>query len=216
MFNRGHLSFVATTLMLMAGTSLCRAQEATQAPAKSEVREAWRKDMVRTPLPKKGCFKASYPNKEWHEVPCSTAKPFPLRPQAKGNKGAGMPATVGGGGSTDFTAQSSALISTAEGSFNSVTPGISEASGPAGGTSGTEANAFSLQLNTNTFTNALTTSLCNGAAAPSLCHGWEQFVFQNNLPPPFCGSCVSIQYWLFPYGGATCPGGGPRTSAIAL
>jgi hypothetical protein len=177
-------------------------------PAKSEVREAWRKSMVQTPLPKKGCFKSSYPNKEWQEVACSTAKPFPLRPQVRG-KGGVTPATVGGlcpgGCPNDFAAVTSALISTAEGSFNSVTPMINEASGPPGGSSGSNSNGFSLQLNTNYFTNTLTKSLCMGAANPSMCQGWEQFAFQNNVPG--CGSCVSIEYWLYPYGGGTCPSG---------
>lgn len=40
------------------------AQESQQRPVKNPEREAWRKAMVRTPLPKKGCFQVSYPNKE--------------------------------------------------------------------------------------------------------------------------------------------------------
>jgi hypothetical protein len=43
-----------------------------------------RKSMVRVRLPKKGCFKACYPNKEWQEVPCLPASPYPNRPQARG------------------------------------------------------------------------------------------------------------------------------------
>jgi Bacterial Ig-like domain (group 3) len=162
---------------------------------------------VRISLPQKGCFKASYPNKEWQETACSTAKPFPVRPQAKGNMRGGLPATIGGGGATDFSAETSGVISTAEGSFNSVTSGITEASGPAGGTSGTQTNTFGLQLNTSYFTNSLTTMLCKNAGDPSVCQGWEQFVFQNNQPPPYCSACVSIEYWLYPYGGGTCPTG---------
>ena len=42
-------------------------------PSKNPEREAWRKAMVKIPLPKNGCFQASYPNKEWQEVPCSKA-----------------------------------------------------------------------------------------------------------------------------------------------
>lgn len=175
-------------------------------PAKSEVREAWRKSMVRTPLPKKGCFQASYPDKEWREVACSTAKPFPPQPHAKGIKRGGTP-LVGGGGTADFSAETSGLYTSAEGTFNSVTPGVTEASDAPPGTSGAIANSFSLQLNTNTFTNSLTTMLCQGAAQPSMCQGWEQFVFQNNLPPTYCTACVSIYYWLVPYGGAACPTG---------
>jgi len=50
------------------------AQESQQRPVKNPEREAWRKAMVRTPLPKKGCFQVSYPNKEWKEIACSNAK----------------------------------------------------------------------------------------------------------------------------------------------
>lgn len=208
MFNRRNFWFIAMSLMLMAGAGLGQTQEPK--PGRDAEREAWHKAMVRTPLPKKGCFHASYPDKEWREVACSTAKPFLLRPQVRGGKGGVAPATVGGncpgGCLNDFSAVTSGLISTAEGSFNSVTPGINEASGPAGGSSGSSSNSFSLQLNTSYFTNSLTTTLCKGSLNP-LCQGWEQFAFQNNLPPGFCGSCVSIEYWLYPYGGGTCPPG---------
>jgi len=210
MFNRGYHSFIAATLAWLAGSSLCEAQEATQPPAKSEVREAWRKAMVRTPLPKKGCFTASYPNKAWQEVPCSTAPVIPPRPQVRGGvgatKGGATPPLVGRLRTDDYSAGTSGVYTLAEGSFNTVTPGISEASGPFGGTSGVNSNSFSLQLNTNTFTNTLTTSLCLGAANPSMCQGWEQFVLQQ-FPPPYCPACLSVWYWLVNYGGATCPTG---------
>ena len=67
MLNRGSLSIIATSLMLIASAPLFRAQEATQAPGKTEAREAWRKVMVKTPLPRNGCFKAEYP-RESHFV----------------------------------------------------------------------------------------------------------------------------------------------------
>lgn len=210
MFNRGYLLSIATILVLLAGTSLLHAQEATQPPPKSEVRTAWRRSMVRIPLPKKGCFTASYPDTTWREVPCSTERPYLLLPQSKGgkgNKGGGTVATVGGSATSDWAAHTTGLFTSTEGTFNSVTSGISESAGPPGGTTGTTANSFSLQLNTNTFSNTLVTSLCRNAAQPSLCQGWEQFVFQNNMPPSYCNSCVSIEYWLFPYGGGTCPSG---------
>ncbi|HEV2990672.1 MAG TPA: hypothetical protein VG759_19705, partial [Candidatus Angelobacter sp.] len=204
MFNRGYLWFIATSLIFMASIGLCRAQEAKQPPAKSEVREAWRKVMVRTPFPKKGCFTASYPDKEWHEVACSTAKPFPPQVRKPGTRGSTPQVGAANG---DFSAQTSGLYTSAEGTFNSVTPGVSEASNAPPGTPGATANSFSLQINTNTFTNPLTTTLCTGAANPSMCQGWVQFVFQNNLPPAYCTACVSVWYWLVPYGGATCPAG---------
>lgn len=206
MFNRNCFSIVAAALMLVASISPCSAQESTQSAVKPEAREAWRKSMVKMELPGKGCYSASYPDTAWHTIPCSTAKPFPPQPAGRGKRGGGGTPIVGGGG-PDFSAGTSGFYTLAEGTFNSVTPGISEASNALPGTAGAVDNSFSLQINTNTFTNALTTSLCAGAAVPAMCQGWEQFVFQNNLPPTYCTSCVSVYYWLVPYGGATCPAG---------
>ena len=125
------------------------AQDPSPVPAQPGSREAWHEFMVRTPLPGKGCFKASYPSTDWQEVPCTTPPSFPLpRTRVGGNSSD----TVGGGGSNDFVAQvTSGLISTAEGSFLSVTPGITE-TGIDPYTGQATANAFTLQLNTNTFT----------------------------------------------------------------
>ena len=36
----------------------------------AQVRENWRKSMVKTPRPKHGCFKAEYPSTAWKEVQC--------------------------------------------------------------------------------------------------------------------------------------------------
>ncbi|MGO9316825.1 MAG: hypothetical protein ACLPXT_03840 [Terracidiphilus sp.] len=139
------------------------------------VRETWRKSLVQKPLSKKGCFKASYPSTEWQEVPCTKAPERPY-PPAKGKR----PETVGNG--TDFSAQvTSGHISSAEGSFNSVT-GVTSAS----------SDTFSLQLNTSPFS----TSVCNGHAG---CQGWQQYVYSNS-------GVVFIQYWLLNYN-ATCPSG---------
>jgi hypothetical protein len=172
------------------------------APTKDAQREVWRKAMVGIPLPRKGCFKASYPNKEWQEVPCSKAPLLTFPPQSRGggpqHGGPGGPQTVGGG--VDWAAQSASTITSTEGLFMSATGVTSEAG------AGT-ANSFSLQLNTNFFTNTTTTALCAGATNPAACQGWEQFVFSNNTPPPFCSGCAYIQYWLFPYSGAACPTG---------
>jgi hypothetical protein len=109
---------------------------ATHQPTKQE-RETWRKSMARTPRPKKGCFEASYPETKWREVPCKKApqKPYP-------KKGV-RPDTVGNG--TDFSAQVTGHISSAEGSFDSVT-GVTSESVSSGGI-----GPFSLQLNTNFF-----------------------------------------------------------------
>src|SRR5580700_10240513 len=83
---------------------------------------AWRASMSRTPLPKNGCFKASYPSTDWREVPCATPSSYPL---GRTGVGGNNSETVGGG-SDDYAAWVPGPISTAEGSFVSVTPGISE------------------------------------------------------------------------------------------
>ncbi len=145
----------------------------------------WRPGMARVPLPKKGCFTSSYPSAEWQEVPCKTAPARPY-PPARGPR----PNTVGNG--NDVSAQVTGQISTAVGSFDSVT-GVTSESGTTGG-----ANAFSLQLNANFFN----TSVCSGATNPSQCQGWQQFVYSNVVGPHL----AFMQYWLINYG-STCPSG---------
>jgi len=163
-----------------------KAPEPANAVAKRKLlaqqRETWRKSIVRTARPKKGCFVASYPETKWREVRCGTPpnRPYPPR---KGVR----PRTVGNG--TDYSAQVTGNTSQAEGSFDSVTGVTSE-------TSGGTANAFSLQLNTNPFS----TTTCSGASNPAACQGWEQFVFSSSFRSVF------IQYWLINYAN-TCPSG---------
>jgi hypothetical protein len=102
-------------------------------------------------------------------------------------RGATRPGIVGNG--DDLSAQASAgLISSATGSFDSVTNALSEADG------GT-ANRFSLQLNTDFFSSPA----CAGAASPGSCLGWEQFVYSNT-------GVAFIQYWLINWD-RTCPSG---------
>jgi hypothetical protein len=148
-------------------------------------RENWRKSMVKTQRPKKGCFTATYPETSWKEVACGAApkKPYPPRAGIR-------PQTVGNG--VDFSAEVTANTSAAEGSFDSVAGVTSETDGTA--------NSFSLQLNTNFFS----TSTCAGAANPATCLGWEQFIYEN---PGGGGSGFAfIQYWLINWNNP-CPGG---------
>jgi len=170
---------------------------ATAQPPTEQSREAWRKSMARARLPKKGCFKASYPNTEWQEVPCMKAPSIPFQPVRR----VGAPDSVGDGDGNDFSARAGS-ISTATGSFMSVT-------GVTGFTSETDTNSgtsssFSLQLNTNPFS---TPTTCSGAKDPSKCSGFQQFIFANNLPLGESGDCVAggnsciyIQYWLTNWG----------------
>ena len=41
----------------------------TNSPEQARLLKAWRISMAKIPLPKKGCFEASYPSNEWREVP---------------------------------------------------------------------------------------------------------------------------------------------------
>jgi hypothetical protein len=96
------------------------------------------------------------------------------------------------GNGTDWTANSTTgSISKAVGSFDSINGVTSETDSNSGA-----ANAFSLQVNTNTFT----TSTCDNMPD---CIGWQQFMFSthgctNN------GPCVFMQYWLINFG-PRCP-----------
>lgn len=160
-------------------------------PEELKLREVWRTDMAQVPLPKEGCFECSYPSREWTEVPCATAPDYPMVP-----KRGPRPLVVGNG--DDISAQApTGFISTAIGSFDSVTNVTSE-SGQIGNTGPAVANAYTLQINTDFFS----TTACSGAGNPAACSGWQQFVFWND------GSTASafIQYWLIRYNNP-CPTG---------
>jgi len=157
----------------------------------AKLREQWQREIAKVPLPKKGCYNASYPSKQWKEVPCG-ARPklrYPNQPGA-----AAVPNNVGYGNSV--AARSAGLISSAVGSFDSVTPATVAASGPVrGNPTMTAPDAFSLQLNSQGFN----TAACAGVAG---CQGWQQFIYSRYQCVP--GPCIFIEYWLLGYG-ATCP-----------
>jgi hypothetical protein len=153
--------------------------------------KVWRTAMLRTPLPARGCFTASHPNKSWQKVPCTTPR-IPRVPASK------RPEMVGGG--IAFAAQSSGSISATTGSFDSVT-GVTSETGLNG------ANGFSLQLNTNPFPTKI-----GGCDTIPGCKGWQQFVYTNS------GSAFgegTFYYILLGYG-PKCPpgwtGGGDCTT----
>src|SRR5262249_19729329 len=148
--------------------------------------KAWRENMAKTPTPKDGCFKSTYPNTQWEEVPCTTAPDRPY-PRAVGPR----QDIVGGGGG--FAAQVAGSISDAVGFFDSATSTISEIGG---------ANNFSLQLNTNQFN----TASCTPPApvpTPRCCQGWQLFfssiwgggliksglLVSSNTRPPCTSDC---------------------------
>jgi hypothetical protein len=154
-------------------------------PTILQQRETWRKSMVRTARPGKGCFTTTYPEKTWKAVPCGKAPNRPYGP----NIGI-RPSTVGGG--NDFSAQVTGNATAGEGSFDSVNGVINE-------NDNGNANTFSLQLNTNRFTS----NACNTFHATDAgCRAWEQFIYSNS------GSAF-IQYWLLPFAaaGTPCPAG---------
>ena len=127
-------------------------QSASQLSEK-QLRENWRRQMLKTPVPSAGCYTSAFPSTQWQEVPCSTAKARP------------HPPAVAGAGNDPFASVVGSL-SSATGSLLHVT-GVTQESDPGG------QNSYSLQLNTNTFQSA---TLCAGQAR---CRGWQQFIRDN-------------------------------------
>jgi uncharacterized protein (TIGR03437 family) len=182
-----NLGLIAACFTFLAIDGPCRAQATKPGNEQSEGMETWRTSMARTPVPKRGCFDASYPSNEWTEVTCIAAPP-PHTLAAVTHFSGIASSLTGVGGGTDFAAKSSGLISRATGSFPSVTGVTSEFD--LGNIVGT--NTFSLQLNANSFP----TSLCQG------CAGWQQFIFVNYPGQPQ-STGVFMQYWLL--NASSCP-----------
>jgi hypothetical protein len=157
-----------------------RSQQAASTKGTAAERETWRKALMKTPRPTNGCYTATYPERQWREVPCKTPPTKLFLPRTRGTT---QLETVGGSG-PDFTATVTGAITQAEGSFDSVT-------------NVTATPAYSLQLNTDFFQ----TSTCSGSPNTSGCRGWEQFVYHSSS-----GAGV-MQYWLINYGptGTMCP-----------
>jgi hypothetical protein len=190
-------SFGAVSLLLWLGHSGVLAQQPPPSSSGSgsteegKLRDEWRMAMGLLPLPKKGCFQGTYPNKEWREVTCVPGPNYPIPPRH------GVRPLVVGNGDDVSAEVPSGFIQSAIGSFDSVTNVTSETSAIGSGTTQV-ANAYTLQLNTNPFTS----TVCNSAANPAVCQGWEQFVFENT------GTIGRgyIQYWILRYNKA-CPAG---------
>jgi len=176
---------VSAIAQTSAGPAVPTSPPAIAQPPSVQNLKDWHAGMRRIPLPKKGCFTSAFPRTQWQEVQCTTAPARPY-PPARGPR----PATVGNG--NDVVAQVTGHISTAVGSFDSVT-GVTSENGYVGGNPPLVADTFSLQLNSSFFT----TSTCNGAADPSACLGWQQFVYSNS-------GQAFMQYWLINYA-TTCP-----------
>ncbi len=193
----GLLSSIAVSAQPEKPKSKASTASSAAAATKPEIaktRYAWRQSLLRLRQPKTGCYTSSFPRVEWKPVACGTPPPYPIQPA----RGHAKHFVVGGGGSNDFAAQpTTGTISAVEGSFVSVSSGITE-SGPIANSGPAVTDAYTLQVNTNFFTS----TACAGSPN-SGCQGWEQFVYENNNT----SHRVFIQYWLIKYN-TTCPGGG--------
>jgi hypothetical protein len=103
----GQLSGLLSSRASSAQTEAAASKEPTST-AEAARREAWREEMARKPLPRKGCFNATYPKAEWQEAPCAAAPPYPqgpaggIPPEVVGRRrryrfrGANIPPDIGG------------------------------------------------------------------------------------------------------------------------
>jgi hypothetical protein len=175
--------------------------------------------MVRTPLPKNGCFKADYPSTDWLEVQCGRPSPF----LNQGRTGAKLN-NVGDGADYVAQASGSGFISSAEGSFQLITgvTGVNGVSGEVNRTPPAVSNVFMLQINSQSPVNSsdgatFFTPACSTAPnGPAGCSGWQQFLFSQTQGPapgsnqqsvsgaPGTTPGVFIEYWLYGYG-SPCP-----------
>lgn len=162
-------------------------------PAKPAIEtpfERWLATMQGLSKPTHACLTASYPEKQWRNVPCVMPPNDPLLPARGVTR-----ATVGDG--KDFSAVVAGHVSFAEGAFHDVTGVTSEYVVKR---KRHIANAYSLQLNTQFFNTEACASL--GSPDPATCFGWEQFAYDTTHPIG-----VFIEYWLVDFGplGTTCP-----------
>ncbi len=148
----------------------------------------WQQAIEKLRVPGKGCFTAKFPKVEWVKHACKKAPRHPY-PPARGHH----PQIVGNG--TDYSAEVTGHLSSVTGSFDAVSPSLTE-TGQQNGAGPQVANTYSLQINAKPFT----TSVCAGAGNPAVCKGWQQFVYSTTYDEVF------IQYWLLTYN-AACPGG---------
>ncbi len=160
---------------------------ANQSRAQAAAR--WQQAIAKVPTPGVGCYHASYPALQWQATQCRVAPNWPLAPRQP--SGSGNPEAVGNG--RDYSARVTGTISNATGSFDDVSPKITEM-GNVDNKGSQVANTFSLQLNTEFFS----TSACSGASKPADCLGWQQFVYTTEPNELF------MQYWLVHYD-TTCP-----------
>ncbi len=159
------------------------AAAAAPPPAAQAAIASWTADIAARPLPAEGCFAAAFPDRTWHAAQCKAAprRPYFLR------RGGKQAFTVGNG--NDYASVTTSLITSATGTFPTVT-GLKSETGYGGA-----ANTYSLQLNSG----FMSTAACNSGAAG--CQSWQQFIYSSSE------TSVFMQYWLIGYNtdGVTCP-----------
>ena len=158
--------------------AVARATSAADALQAKRERKLWRENMRRTftsDTSESACFRATYPDTAWEEIPCV---PAPDKPH--------FPHTVGGGG-PDFSALSTTNLSGFAGEF----PDLSSVVGLIDSKTDV-VDDYSIQGNTNYFD----TAKCNGSTNSAICKGWQQFIFWNPGPGQ---AKIYMQYWLLNY-----------------
>jgi hypothetical protein len=189
------------------------AGDQAQAPSmvQAQAIQSWHEDITRMSTPAEGCFQATFPSILWKQVSCSQVQPFshplPRRPDALSRFALSSSASGGGtqttGNGADYAIETSTLISSATGTFPSVTGVTSEKSvGVAafGGGGILGANEYTLQVNSNY---NKTTAACKSHSG---CTVWQQFLYSPDYSTKG-KAAVFIQYWLLGYGGSSCPSG---------
>jgi hypothetical protein len=209
--------FVPMVVGLAIGGPVAAAAGATPVASRQ-----WQQSIGQVPAPGHGCYHASYPGLKWIATPCTVAPHIPIAPVSgagspllwasalapvsgspsrrasplapvTNSTPPGEPEAVGDG--TSFSAVVSGTISQATGSFNHVSPGITE-TGQYNDSGPQIANDFTLQLNSEFFSSPA----CSGSTDPANCLGWQQFIYETS------SNMVFMQYWLINYD-ATCPAG---------
>jgi hypothetical protein len=178
----------AACLLTISGVPAGRASASTPQVTGTQ---KWQQAMRQLPLPGRGCFTAAFPRVAWLRGKCHAATHTRYEPAPAPPPGGSPPPEVVGG-VTDYAAHVSGLLSSATGSFDSESPGVTE-SGPAPG-GPVAPNTYSLQLNSQP---SPRTAACS--ASPT-CLGWEQFAYDS------ADNEVFIQDWLEHYD-AVCPVG---------
>ena len=185
--------------MALAAAGISGGAASAAAGPAARTKAQWQADIRHVREPGTGCFRASYPALRWHSARCVTAPMIPLVPGPLPRSARHARPAVVGSGDNDYSARVPGLISDATGTFEDVSPGVTEQGDVKTGSTLT-ANAFSLQLNSQTFTGS---PACSKSSKPSGCLAWQQFVYDYINPST---SIVFMQYWLINYD-AGCPSG---------